>query len=230
MSPEIFEFRIPFNELNVTPEKVIRFINSRNDALSGYSFEFLEEFLNKSVDYADIKGGFIFVSSENFRKQKENFLIEKTEFISGRIITAKLFRADSAALFTVTAGNYFENKAKELIDEGDIFSGYLADAAASEIAEAAAEWLEKKIDQFASERSLKTTSRYSPGYCGWSVSEQHKLFSFFPKNFCGIKLTSSALMIPIKSVSGIVGLGANAVKEEYDCSVCEDENCFRRNH
>ncbi|MCK7538940.1 MAG: hypothetical protein MZV63_52410 [Marinilabiliales bacterium] len=46
------------------------------------------------------------------------------------------------------------------------------------------------------------TNRFSPGYCGWDVAEQHKLFSFFKDNFCGITLTESALMNPVKSVSG----------------------------
>jgi len=53
----------------------------------------------------------------------------------------------------------------------------------------------------------KITNRYSPGYCGWDVTEQHKLFQLMPENYCGIKLTPSALMDPVKSISGIIGIG-----------------------
>ena len=77
--------------------------------------------------------------------------------------------------------------------------------------------------------NLTLTNRYSPGYCNWDVSEQYKLFSFFPKEFCGIKLSDSALMQPIKSVSGIIGAGRQVQKREYRCGICSQKNCIMRN-
>jgi len=76
---------------------------------------------------------------------------------------------------------------------------------------------------------MKITNRFSPGYCGWDVAEQHKLFSFFKDNFCGITLTESALMNPIKSVSGIIGIGRNVRYTAYQCKLCGDKNCIYRN-
>jgi hypothetical protein len=75
---------------------------------------------------------------------------------------------------------------------------------------------------------MKITNRYSPGYCGWDVSDQHKLFSLLPNNFCGIKLTENALMIPIKSVSAVIGIGKNVERKDYQCSICEIEFCYKR--
>lgn len=225
----VFSFNIPFNELGVTAEKVLKFIKHSDPSLHDYSHGFLSEFIENAVSVADVKGGFTYIGNGRFSIAGDHFIIDATNFSSQRIITARLRKADSAALFVVTAGSYFEDYSKKLISEGDIFNGYLIDAAASEIAEAGAEWIEKKIDEYAGSLLLHATSRYSPGYCGWLVSEQHKLFSFLPENFCGIKLTESALMLPVKSVSGIIGLGKNVKKEEYECAICEDENCFRRN-
>jgi hypothetical protein len=62
------------------------------------------------------------------------------------------------------------------------------------------------------------------------VADQHKLFSFFPANCCGISLTDSALMHPIKSVSGIIGLGKEVKFREYTCDLCSQVECFHRNH
>lgn len=226
---KVFTYNIPFEELDVSADKILKFAKHGDTALHQYSYNYLDEFLKNSSDKAEVKGGFVYIENERLSVSRENFKIDSTEFLSWRIITARLRRAESAALFAVTAGSYFENYSKKLIAEGDVFSGYLIDAAASEIAEAGAEWIENKIDGFAEELSLRTTRRYSPGYCSWHVSEQHKLFSFLPEGFCGIKLTESALMIPVKSVSGIIGMGKNVQKEEYECAVCDDENCFRRN-
>jgi hypothetical protein len=75
---------------------------------------------------------------------------------------------------------------------------------------------------------MKITNRYSPGYCDWNVGEQHKLFSFFPDNYCGIRLTPSALMDPVKSVSGIIGIGENVKRNDYTCRVCDMKDCIYR--
>lgn len=73
------------------------------------------------------------------------------------------------------------------------------------------------------------TNRFSPGYCGWHVSEQHKLFSLFPApEPCGVRLTPSALMMPIKSVSGIIGLGSHVRRMDYTCGLCDYLQCYKR--
>ena len=75
---------------------------------------------------------------------------------------------------------------------------------------------------------LNITNRYSPGYCGWDVSEQQKLFFLLPENCCGIRLTDSSLMLPIKSVSGVIGVGKTVRKTAYKCAVCDKEDCYLR--
>ncbi len=51
------------------------------------------------------------------------------------------------------------------------------------------------------------TLRYSPGYCDWDVAQQRKLFKIFELDDIGVRLTEECLMIPQKSVSGIIGVG-----------------------
>jgi len=49
--------------------------------------------------------------------------------------------------------------------------------------------------------------RFSPGYRGWHVHEQRKLFLLLkPEDKIGVTLTEGDLMIPEKSTSGIMGL------------------------
>ncbi|MEI6755003.1 MAG: vitamin B12 dependent-methionine synthase activation domain-containing protein [Paludibacter sp.] len=48
---------------------------------------------------------------------------------------------------------------------------------------------------------------YSPRHCSWHVREHKQLFSLFPEKPCGVGLNESSLMHPVKSVSGIIGLG-----------------------
>jgi hypothetical protein len=88
--------------------------------------------------------------------------------------------------------------------------------------------MQDNLEKSAAESGLKITNRYSPGYCGWSVGEQHNLFSLIPYNYCGIRLTESALMDPVKSVSGIIGIGANVKSNPYTCKMCDMKDCIYR--
>ena len=150
------------------------------------------------------------------------------QFATGPIITSQLKRSTSLALFVSTAGPRLEQWAGELMAGGDMMRGYIVDAIASEYVEQASVWLEKHIAGNVKSRGWKITNRYSPGYCDWPVSEQHKLFSLLPGNFCGITLTESSLMVPIKSLSGIIGLGPEVKRGAFQCSICDLKDCFRR--
>ena len=89
--------------------------------------------------------------------------------------------------------------------------------------------MEEALQAFIDKTGWKHTNRFSPGYCGWHVSEQQRLFSLFPTaNPCGIRLTDSSLMIPIKSVSGIIGIGKNVRHLDYSCGLCNYSKCYKK--
>jgi cobalamin-dependent methionine synthase I len=134
----------------------------------------------------------------------------------------------SAAVFVATAGPKFEAWSKRLIEEGELVLGYMVDAAASEAAERAMDLIQEHFAGWIKERGLRVTNRFSPGYCGWPVSDQHALFSLLPERFCGVALTPSSLMVPIKSVSGLIGIGPGVRFHPYPCRWCELKNCYKR--
>ena len=98
----------------------------------------------------------------------------------------------------------------------------------SEIVESAMDSIQFSLEEELKSHGLYITNRYSPGYCGWNVADQQKLFTFFPKNFCDIKLSDTSLMYPIKSISGIIGIGKEVKKDNYPCKLCDDKNCIYR--
>ena len=74
--------------------------------------------------------------------------------------------------------------------------------------------------------------RYSPGYCGWHVSGQKRLFEFLQPQQIGITLRESFLMQPLKSISGVMIAGPidiHRFKNDYPfCERCETEGCRER--
>jgi hypothetical protein len=140
---------------------------------------------------------------------------------------SKIFeKAEKSALFVLTLGRGYEKIAETY--RGDSLLYYLTDVIASEYTEVIAHLVNRKIAEYASSLGLGSSNRYSPGYCGWKLSGQKALFSFFPPIPCGIELTDSSLMKPVKSISGAVAIGRNIRFQKYDCGICKDEICLYR--
>ena len=74
---------------------------------------------------------------------------------------------------------------------------------------------------------FKISNSYSPGYCGWHVTQQKFLFSLLPEQPCGVRLSESSLMSPIKSVSGVIAVGERIVKRKYGCELCGKADCYK---
>lgn len=153
---------------------------------------------------------------------------DRGNFQLGRIIERQLAGAEAYAFFLCTAGTEFEHYQQRLTQEGDMVRLFIADALGSVIAERCADLMEQSLQESVDKLQWHHTNRFSPGYCGWHVSQQQRLFPLFGGHTCGITLTDSSLMVPIKSVSGIVGLGRNVRRLDYTCGLCNFEKCYKR--
>ena len=153
---------------------------------------------------------------------------ELPEFDMGKIIMRQLRGSEAYALFICTSGTEYEAYLQQLKDNGDMVRVFIADALGSVIAEHCADQMEICLQESIDKLNWHHTNRFSPGYCGWHVSQQQLLFPLFEGNTCGVSLTESSLMVPIKSVSGIIGLGEKVRKLEYTCGLCDFKQCYKR--
>jgi len=159
---------------------------------------------------------------------RRHLTLSGVDFEPGAIIAAQLRKGIRFAVLIASVGAEMDGWLHEQSAGGDVVAAYVADALGSVLAEAIVafglEWLERHV---ASE-GLRITNSYSPGYCGWDVSEQHALFSLLPDDFCGVRLCESGLMLPIKSVSAVVGIGPDAERRDYGCALCRKADCYKR--
>jgi hypothetical protein len=145
-------------------------------------------------------------------------------------------KSDYLALFAVTVGRRTSEEITRRFDANDFAVASMLDSAASAVAENAADLVEQRFGE-----SLKTRSRfsattgvlrYSPGYCGWHISGQKKLFECLSPERIGLSLRASFLMEPLKSVSGVIIAGPREIHNfpiSYDfCSQCETRSCRQR--
>jgi cobalamin-dependent methionine synthase I len=140
------------------------------------------------------------------------------------MISAQMQAATSVAVFVCTLGKAISDWSQDLHTKGDSIKGYLVDVLASVTIEKAVDSIHDQLEKKMADRKLGVTNRYSPGYCDWPVSDQHDLFSLLPEDFCGIRLTESAMMVPVKSVSGIIGIGPGVERVDYQCKNCQQSS------
>jgi hypothetical protein len=190
--------------------------------------ELIRELSEELVHSGEARAEYIIFDTVRCDRVRRTVEIEGIEFDVKPIIFSQVKEAAAAALFICTAGPEVGERSRRSMSGGDLLRGYVYDVIGSEVAENAAERMQDSLRAAAAATGMNITNRFSPGYCGWDVAEQHKLFSFFPDNFCGITLTDSALMNPVKSVSGIIGLGAMVRHREYPCRQCGEMNCIYR--
>jgi hypothetical protein len=221
-------FEINVADLKVEPDEVLRILGYSKSSAPEPVIENTRRYLSMISQIVTPMGGsFIWndVRSELF---ENSFSIGKTNFNAGKIIASQLEGSEYFAGIVATAGSKVSELSMELTATGDFLAGYIVDAIGSVVAEIAADFVQNQLESILSAQKFSLTNRLSPGYCGWDVSEQHKLFALLPDNFCGVKLTESSLMIPIKSISAIVGIGKNVNKGAHPCSVCRVEKCNSR--
>lgn len=138
-------------------------------------------------------------------------------------------RATHLALFAATVGQRLSDRIQILFDAGDYALGAVLDAVASEGTEQIGTLLERHC--LTAAENLRFL-RYSPGYCGWDISGQRALFDALKPEEIGITLSSTYLMTPLKSISGVLVGGPaeihSFVADYTFCETCTDKGCRAR--
>lgn len=126
-------------------------------------------------------------------------------------------KAEKLQLFAITIGENITEEINKYFDQNEFPIGSFIDSGASLTADNIVGILENRV------ASQSTTLAYSPGYCGWHVSGQRKLFQFLKPEQIGITLNDSCLMTPLKSVSGVLVSGTNEIHIfDNNYSFCEE--------
>lgn len=220
--------QLRFEDLGITPSDVYEQMGYGSIIPDEQTQSETMEMLKRVAEIANPR--FCFFISDGVLDEEQNKLtVMGHVYRAGKIICRQLRGSQRYAFFVATAGREFEEFQHRLAIENDMVKVFIADAIGSVIAEKTADKMEDALDELLSSSGWKHTNRFSPGYCGWSVSEQQKLFSTFPEQPpCGVTLTDSSLMCPVKSVSGVIGIGQNVSKLEYTCGLCDFKDCYKR--
>jgi len=141
--------------------------------------------------------------------------------LASRILARNLGRAETVFPYIVTIGEALEAEARA---SKNIVGQLLLDDLGNAALESSVNYLQSCISR---EYELKMISHMSPGQLDWPMSQQSQLFSIFGnvENAIGVRLTGSLMMIPRKSVSGVMFPTETPF---ISCQLCQRQACFSR--
>lgn len=142
--------------------------------------------------------------------------------LRSRLAVTQLARADQIAVAICTIGPRLETEASRLFAQGQGAIGFLYDSAGSLAVSHVARILVQHVQELAASRGQKASFPISPGSADCTLEDQKVVFALLPAERIGVRLTDNLLMVPLKSVSLLIGLGDDlpTAHELAQCHFC----------
>jgi hypothetical protein len=222
----IKEYQYSFKELKIVNRDIEELLGFEEGIIPEPFPELIDFALNNASSICNIRGGYKIFNPDETSIDKQTIRICDQIFNPSKIVAAQFKNASSFALFICTAGAEISQHSKEASANGDPLLSFVYDVIGSVTVEKATDQVQKSLENESQKMGLNISDRFSPGYCEWSVAEQQKLFALMPEKFCGVSLSETSLMSPIKSVSGIIAIGNDLEQKGYQCHWCTEKNCI----
>jgi hypothetical protein len=177
----------------------------RTTELSSDQKQETDLFINEASSLISLQGMFLRMAINNNDGEKI--------FLSGNLIfnskKLSIFLRDcrETILVGATAGNSIMEAIKEKTRHDDLAAAVVYDATASEMTDAALDWIMNYFNQLLRrEGKSLLPRRFSAGYADFSLDNQKIIYEMLQMDKFGVKINSSFILIPEKSVTAISGI------------------------
>jgi hypothetical protein len=154
------------------------------------------------------------------KRSSDRIEIDGREFKS-RVLAKNLEQIERVFPYVLTIGETLENTAR---CSESITAKLVFEAVGDLALESALQHVQRHISQ---QYRLEGTSNMGPGQLDWPIEQQRELFSILGqvKHTIGVTLTDSLMMVPRKSISGIIF----PTEETFiSCQLCQRNKCPSR--
>ena len=178
------------------------------------------------AQYAEWGRPFIYLRRAQVGVGARTLVIDGEEFRSERLRDL-LVDARHAVLVAVSAGSGCEERAGSLWDESKPDEYYFLEILGSAVVERLVALANSRICDLAAQAGEIALPHYSPGYTGWDVADQHRLFELvtrgmsrpFPET---LGVMPSGMLRPRKSLLAVVGI---APRPEHEAPIHHRTPC-----
>jgi len=140
--------------------------------------------------------------------------------LSGPLVAEHLHAARAVVLAICTIGPALEEAASRLFTDDPALALGL-DAFGSAAADLLGQAMCRIVDERADAAGERTSVPLSPGLVGWPVANgQRQIFALLDGAKAGVRLTDGCMMVPEKSTSMAIGVGAEVAHAGETCDYC----------
>jgi hypothetical protein len=138
--------------------------------------------------------------------------------------------ADNAVLVAVSAGKQCEEKAQQLWQEEKPDEYFFLEIYGSAVTEHLIATASFRVCEWADQHKMAALPHYSPGYSGWDISDQKRIFDLiqqkrsfeFPEE---IQVLDTGMLQPKKSLLAVFGITSHLDKVRRPTELIPCENC-----
>jgi hypothetical protein len=158
----------------------------------------------------------------------DRFELQDGTRIGGGPVMEVLRGAEELIVAVCSIGPAVDEKVRDYQGQKDHFKAMMLDEVASWAVDQVRQRLYQFLEAELQAKNWRVSTMLSPGESAWSVDDQRVIFKILNTSKIGVRLTDSCLMIPLKSLSMIMGIGSQPMGVEglTNCDFCSmQEKC-----
>lgn len=219
-------------ELDIDLNAVLRSQGSDPESIrerGGVLVDLAEKALEEGRAYLNPVVAYRWLAIESLHHERIH--LEGGARLTGSLIVQHLGAAKQVVGILCTIGDRLEEKVSEVMGEDPAY-GLALDGLGSAAVESLANAVCHHFEAQTVEKGYQTSIPLSPGMVGWPVEVgQREIFDILGDENAGVRLTSSSMMIPRKSLTMVMGFGPEVGNEGHPCDYCSmRETCRYKNH
>jgi len=219
--------RINIENIEITRKQVCQNLGYRDGyKLSVRTASLINEYIDHAQHLIEPVYAYVIRDIEGYRRAC--VFIEGSIVFESSVIARLLEQCRKVAIFIATIGNQLEEAAVKLASEGFVLQSTVLDAIGSVAVDKVAQHVQDRVREIANSQNLAISRRFSPGYCDWTIRQQKAIFRALDNNSTGVYLTEEWLMLPRKSISGVIGICPNDMEKYNPCETCKKRDCQGR--
>lgn len=197
------------NSINVEVPRVdiyrrLKFDN-KTTKISDTQKKEIELYISEALALIKLKAAILRIKIDK-NSGKEVFFSSKLVFKS-KNIAYLLKNCQEVLVLGATCGQKIIDKIKSHVDNDNLVGGVVSDATASEMVDAALDWIVNYYNiELRRENKRLTSKRFSAGFGDFSLDNQEKIYNILQLNKLGIKINKRFILEPEKSVTAVAGI------------------------
>ena len=181
--------------------------------------------------YAEHGRPWLYLREVDLHVGQESLTIDGTEFQSKQLHDhLRQAGAQRAMVMAVSAGRSCEEHARQLWEDSKPDEYFFLEMFGSAVVEHLVATLSGRICDSVEPNGFMAVPHYSPGYTGWEVADQNKLFALIARGLTRpfpeqIEVMTSGMLRPKKSLLAVVGLAPKQGREGEFARTVPCESC-----